>query len=190
MKPQDQKYSTNKSIIPSNEIHRLKALKRYQLLDTPDDGAFNNLVSIVSRVYNMPIVLITLVDKDRIWFKAKHGLEGVDQIDREPGLCASAILSNEIYVVENAKEDPRTLQNELVRGKFGLEFYAAAPLQTSDGYNLGTICLIDKRTRFLNSEQMSMLQDFGAIVVDEIELRLSALKYQQKNQQKTRKLSS
>jgi hypothetical protein len=179
----------NTSIIPSNDALRLKVLKRYEILDTPADGAFDRIVSIVSRVFNMPIALVTLVDKDRIWFKAKAGLEGVDQINRDPGLCASAILSDEIYLVENAKEDPRTLANPLVCSEFGLQFYCAVPLKTQDGFNIGTLCLIDKKPRFLSSEQMSLLMDFGNIVVDEMELRLSALKQLKKYKQETEKVS-
>lgn len=174
------KSPVNISIRSANEVSRLKALKRYQILDTPADGSFDRIVSIVSRVFNMPIALVTLVDKDRIWFKAKSGLDGVEQINRDPGLCASAILSDDIYLVENAKEDLRTLANPLVCSEFGLQFYAAVPLKTKDGHNIGTLCLIDKKPRFLSSEQMSLLQDFGSIVMDEMELRLRALKQFQK----------
>ncbi len=180
MKRKVSKASKSNSILPSNEAGRLKALKRFQILDSPPDGAFDRIVSIAARVFNMPIALVTLVDQDRIWFKAKSGLEGVEQINRDPGLCASAILSDDIYLVENAKEDVRTLANPLVCSEFGLQFYAAVPLKTRDGYNIGTLCLIDKKPRFLSSEQMSLLQDFGNIVVDEMELRLSALKHFQK----------
>ena len=162
------------------ENGRLKALHRYKILDTPPDGAFDHVVSIVARVFNMPIALVTLVDKDRIWFKAKHGLEGIDQIPREPGLCASAILSDEIYLVENALEDPRTLANPLVSGSFGLQFYASKPLRTRDGYNIGNLCIIDKKPRYLSNEQMMLLEDFARIVEDEMELRLQALRHYQK----------
>ncbi|MDF2436418.1 MAG: serine/threonine protein phosphatase [Bacteroidota bacterium] len=97
----------------TNELARLNALKRYEVLDTPPDGSYDRIVSIASKIFNMPIALITLVDENRIWFKAKHGLADVNEIPREPGLCASAILSDEVYLVENAKEDPRTLANLL-----------------------------------------------------------------------------
>lgn len=158
----------------SIEIERLKAVKRYDILDTPADGNFDRITALASKMFNMPIAIISIVDEDRIWFKSHHGLEGVNQIDREPGLCASAILSKDVYLVENAIEDPRCLANPLVRGEFGLRFYSAAPLQTSDGYNLGTLCIIDKRQRFLNKEQMDMLQELAAVVIDEMELRLAA----------------
>ena len=157
-----------------NEAERLKALKRYDILDTPVDGNFDRLTFLAAKMFNMPIAIISLVDHARIWFKSHHGLEGVQQIDRDPGLCASAILSNDVYLVENAIEDPRCLTNPLVCGQFGLRFYAAAPLQTSDGHNIGTLCIIDKKQRYINNKQKDMLQELAGVVVDEMELRLAA----------------
>jgi GAF domain-containing protein len=122
----------------------------------------------------MPIAIVTIVDHDRIWFKSAEGLDGVEQIGRDPGLCASAILSDEAWVIEDAKVDPRTLANPLVAGEFGLRFYAGSPLRTSDGHNLGTLCVIDKEPRELTEEQIRMLDDLAALVVDELELRLAA----------------
>ncbi len=155
------------------EIPRLKALKSYEILDTPADGNFDRLTALAAKMFNMPIALITLVDEDRIWFKSKYGLD-VQEIDRGPGLCSSAILGKEVYLVENASEDPRCLSNPLVAGEFGLRFYAAAPLTTKDGFNLGNFCVIDKSQRFINKEQMEMLQQLAAIAVDEMELRMAA----------------
>ena len=159
--------------LQKKETERLKALKRYDILDSPPDGSFDRITALASRMFNMPIALITLVDADRIWFKSHHGLD-TDEISRDPGLCSSAILGEEVYLVENARKDPRCLANPLVAGKFGLQFYAAAPLRTMDGYNLGTLCVIDRAKRYINREQMEMLQDLAQIVVDEMELRLSA----------------
>jgi GAF domain-containing protein len=158
-----------------SEKERLTSLKRYEVLDTPPDGSYDRIVSIASKMFNMPIALITLVDENRIWFKAKHGLTDVNEIPREPGLCASAILSDEVYLVENAIEDPRTLANPLVCSDFGLRFYAAAPLKTRDGHNIGNLCVIDKKPRYLSKEQIHLLQEMADVVVDEFELRLSAL---------------
>ncbi len=145
----------------NNETERLCALRRYDALDTPADGAFDRITALAAKMFNMPIAIISLVDEDRIWFKSAHGLPGVSQIERNPGLCASAILSDDLYLVEDARTDPRTLANPLVSGEFGLQFYAAAPLRTYDGYRLGTFCLLDKRQRYLNREQDSMLTDLG-----------------------------
>ena len=124
------------AIFPENELSRLAAVKRYDILDTPPDGAFDRITAIAARRFDVPISIISIVDHDRIWFKSHHGLE-VKQIGRDPGLCASAILSNKAHVLSDAPVDPRSLTNPLVAGEFGLRFYAGAPLRTSDGHNLG-----------------------------------------------------
>jgi GAF domain-containing protein len=155
------------------EATRLAALKRYDILDTPPDGSLNRLTGLAAKMFNMPIAIISLVDVDRIWFKSAHGL-AAEQIDRGGGLCDSAILSEDVYLVEDARQDPRTLTNPLVVGEMGLRFYAAAPLTTHDGHNLGTFCLIDQKPRYLNQNQKAMLQDLAAVAMDEIELRLAA----------------
>ncbi len=113
-------------IDPKKEAQRIAALRQFELLDTPTDGSFDDLTALAAKIFNVPIAIISLVDVDRIWFKSHHGLE-IAQIDRHPGLCASAILSDEVYLVEDAKNDPRCLANPLVAGDFGLQFYAAAP---------------------------------------------------------------
>jgi GAF domain-containing protein len=161
-------------IIPPDESERMVAVERYAILDTPPDGAFDRITRLASVMLGMPIAIVTIVDHDRIWFKSAEGLSGVEQIDREPGLCASAILGHEAWVVEDAGLDPRTLANPLVAGEFGLRFYAGSPLQTYDGYNLGTLCVIDRVPRELSAEQIAVLDDLAALVVDALELRLAA----------------
>ena len=151
----------------------MSALDRYEILDSPKDGRFDKITALAAKIFNVPIALISIVDHDRIWFKSHFGLD-INQIDKHPGLCASAILSDEIYLVEDAKNDPRCLANPLVAGEFGLQFYAAAPLRTSDGHNLGTFCILDKRQRYINSDQQVMLKQMAEIVMDEIELRLES----------------
>jgi len=141
----EQQYSTiNHS---GNESERLERLRRYEILDTPPDGAFDRITAIAARFLRVPIALVTLVDRDRIWFKSRYGLD-VEQIDREPGLCASAIWQDDVYEIPNTLEDPRTIAHPLVSGPLGLRFYAAAPLKTHDGYNLGTLCIIDRHVSF------------------------------------------
>jgi GAF domain-containing protein len=158
--------------LPVNEKKRIETLKKFDILDTPPDGAFDRITELASIIFKVPIAIISLVDTDRIWFKSHHGLP-VNQIDREPGLCASAILSHEAYVVENAKDDPRTLANPLVAGEFGLRFYAAAPLQTDDKCNLGTLCIIDKLPRTFSEADKEILTHLAGIVMDEMQMRLS-----------------
>ncbi|HEV8080522.1 MAG TPA: GAF domain-containing sensor histidine kinase [Chitinophagaceae bacterium] len=155
------------------ETERIKALKRYDILDTPPDGSFDRITKLAAKLLNVPISIVTLVDTDRIWFKSRYGID-VSQIGRDAGLCASAILSDEIYLVEDATKDPRTLANPLVAGSFGLQFYAAAPLKVKDGHNLGTLCIIDKQPRHLSDHEKQLLQDLADILIDELELRLAA----------------
>jgi two-component sensor histidine kinase len=163
----------NAAIIPPDEVERMQAVTRYDILDTPPDGSFDRVTALAARRFNAPISIVSVVDHDRIWFKSHHGLS-VNQIGRDPGLCASAILKTEPYVLENASLDPRSLSNPLVAGDFGLRFYAGVPLRTSDGYNLGTLCVIDKEPRPINQAQIDDLKDLASIVMDQLEVRLSA----------------
>lgn len=171
---------SHQNLISDCEAERLRVLRRYEILDTPPDGAFDRITSIAARLFKVPIAIVSLVDNDRIWFKSHHGLD-VQQIDRAPGLCASAVLSEEVYAITNASTDVRSLTNPLVVGDLGLRFYAAAPLRTHDGYNLGTLCVIDKHPRLISEEEKSILRDLAAIVMEEIELRLAARKVAQLN---------
>lgn len=157
---------------PANETRRIEALHKYNILDTPADGSFDRVTRLASTIFDVPIAIISLVDTDRIWFKSAFGLP-INQIDREPGLCASAILTDDIYVVENASKDPRTLANPLVAGEFGLRFYAAVPLQSDGQFNLGTLCIIDKTPRTLSAKEQQILKELADIVMNEMELRLS-----------------
>lgn len=163
----------NTELADGDERARLDAVRRYAILDTPPDGAFDRVTQLAARVFDVPISIISIVDEDRIWFKSHHGIDA-EQIDREPGLCASAILHHEPWVVNDARVDPRTLANPLVAGELGLRFYAGVPLRTHDGYNLGTFNIIDVTPRELNEDEMKTLKDLAALVVDELELRLAA----------------
>jgi two-component sensor histidine kinase len=161
------------SIIPADEVSRMAAVRRYDILDTPPDGAFDRITTIAARRFDVPISIISIVDHDRIWFKSHHGLD-VKEIARAPGLCASAILSQLPHVLPNAAIDPRSLANPLVAGDFGLRFYVGVPLRTQDGFNLGTLCVIDKEPRPVDQERIDDLKDLASVVMDQMELRLSA----------------
>lgn len=155
------------------EAGRLEAVRRYEILDTPADGAFDRVTRLAAKLFRVPIAIVSVVDEDRIWFASHHGIP-VEEIGRDAGLCASAILQYDPWLVEDAKIDPRTLTNPLVAGEMGLRFYAGVPLTTSDGYNLGTLCVIDKKPRTLADEEIRLLEDLAGIVMDELELRLAA----------------
>jgi GAF domain-containing protein len=163
------------TVLPENEAERLKALRRYQILDTPPDGAFDHIAAMAANFFRVPIAIVSLVDQDRIWFKSHHGIEA-NQVERDPGLRASAILSPEVYYLRDALHDVRAMANPLVAGSLGLRFYAAAPLRTHDGFNLGTLCVLDSNPRDLASGEAGMLTKMAGLVMDQMELRLAARK--------------
>jgi signal transduction histidine kinase len=170
---------TTADLIPPDEAERLAAVRRYRILDTPEDGTFDRIAALAARVFDVPIAIVSIVDEERIWFKAHHGLE-VQEIGRDPGLCASAILQDDPWIVADARHDPRTLANPLVAGEFGLQFYAGMPLTTTDGHNLGTICVIDSEPREVSDGEKDTLRDLARIVIDELELRLAALREEER----------
>lgn len=151
----------------------MEAVRRYDVLDTPPDGAFDRITALAARLFDVPISIVSIVDHDRIWFKSHHGIE-VQQIDREAGLCASAVCQYEPWIVTDAAVDVRTVDNPLVAGELGLRFYFGVPLTTSDGFNLGTLNVIDVEARDVSDEEIQTLTDLAAIVMDELELRLDA----------------
>ena len=155
------------------EVARLEAVRRYDILDTPPDGAFDHITAIAARTFKAPIAIVSIVDEDRIWFKSHHGIE-IDQITKDPGLCASAIVKGEPWVIEDARTDPRALANPLVAGEFGLQFYVGVPLTTSDGHNLGTLCVLDFEPRPVGADELATLKDLAAMVMVELELRLGS----------------
>ncbi|MEY2472613.1 MAG: phosphoserine phosphatase RsbU/P, partial [Actinomycetota bacterium] len=155
------------------ERHRMAAVRRYDVLDSPPDGAFDRITALAARLFEVPISIVSVVDTDRIWFKSHHGVD-VDEIPREPGLCASAILQNEPWVLTDASVDPRSVANPLVAAEHGFRFYAGVPLSTHDGFNLGTLCVIDHAPRTVTDDEMASLRDLAAVVMDQLELQLSA----------------
>lgn len=161
------------SLIPPNETQRMQALHRYEILNSPPDQAFDRIVSLAARLLHVPISIVSLVDADRIWFKSRYGIDATETT-RDPGLCASAILFDRPWIVTDAKTDPRSLANPLVAVESGFRFYAAIPLKTSDGYNLGTLCVIDFKPRSITADELQILRDLAAIVMDEMELRLAS----------------
>lgn len=162
------------STADEDELARILTVRKFEILDTPPDGAFDRIAALAARSFGVPIGIVSIVDTDRIWFKAKHGLADVEEIGREPGLCASAILHDGPWIVTDARHDPRTLANSLVAGEFGLRFYAGVPLTTSEGHNLGTLCVLDTQPREVTEQEIQTLTDLAEIVVGELELRLAA----------------
>lgn len=154
---------------------RLAAIQHLEILDTPPDGAFDRLTRLAGRLFAVPIAIVTVVDADRIWFKSRLGLDATE-VSRDPGLCASCILQDDVLVHEDARGDALALSNPLVAGEFGLRFYAGAPLKTRDGHNIGTFCVIDREPRAFGEADRASLRDLAAIVMETMELRLDSRK--------------
>lgn len=153
-----------------NEMKRLETLRRYKILDTPPDGTLDRVTEVAARLFDMPIALISFVDENRIWFKSRYGME-LPEIDRNDGLFAYAIMSPNIYTVKDTYKDTEAFKDSLA-GKYGLRFYTGAPLQTHDGYRLGTLCLMDKKPRTFNADRERILSGLATIVMNVIDLKL------------------
>ena len=152
------------------EAARLAALARYDLLDTAPEAAFDDLVQLATKISQAPIALMSLIDDHRQWFKAKVGLT-TTETPREWAFCTHAILRSQPLIIENALLDERFAQNPLVVGEPHIRFYAGFPLIIADGYPLGTLCVIDRQPRQLNSEQLEALRILSHQVVAQLELR-------------------
>jgi sigma-B regulation protein RsbU (phosphoserine phosphatase) len=158
------------------EQARLAAVRRYRLVDQPIEEAYSRIAFVAATIFDTPIATVSLVEQDRVWLAACEGLEGIREVGTEPGLCASVIQQDDVYVINNAAVDPRTLEHPLVRGDLGLRFYAAAPIRTHDGYRLGTVNVIDNRPRDTTPRQLRALEHLAAMVSDELELRLMVVR--------------
>jgi GAF domain-containing protein len=158
-----------------DEAARIAAVHRYEILDTPPDGTFDDIAEVAATVCGTPIATVSIVDTDRVWFAATRGLQGVAEVGIEPGLCASAYLSDGPYVVNDALLDPRTLDHPLVRGELGIRFYAAAPIITEDKHRLGTVNVIDFMPRQLTDNQTAVLTGLTKLVAKHLEVRLATI---------------
>ncbi|MFQ4137360.1 response regulator [Nodosilinea sp. PGN35] len=156
--------------LPANEACRLQALYSYHILDTPPTEGFDNLTQLAAMVCDVPIAMVSLIDRQRQWFKARMGRVGPTETARELAFCAHAILQPELMEVPDALEDERFFDNPLVVGEFNLRFYAGMPLITAEGYALGTLCVVDHVPRTLSSHQRQALEMLAAQVVAQLEL--------------------
>lgn len=174
--------------IPENEALRLAALKRYEILDSEAEQAYDDLTLLAGTICGTSIALISLVDGHRQWFKSKQGLEA-SETPRELAFCAHAILGDEIFEVPNALDDERFADNPLVSDNPNIRFYAGAPLHTRDGFKLGTLCAIDNKPHRLDQTQKSALEALARQVMYLFELRLHNLELR-KADEDNRKLFS
>ena len=156
---------------PARERRRMAHLDRLGVLDTPPEPGFDRIVDIVSDLCRAPIALVSLIDTDRQWFKARHGLDATET-PRDWAFCDHALAAPTVLEVPDAAQDPRFAGNPLVVGPPFIRFYAGAPIRLGDGIALGTLCVIDPEPRpdGLDDRQTRMLEAHAALVAERLQL--------------------
>ena len=173
--------------LPPNEEERLIALRNLEILDTAPEASFDRIVAAAARIFRMPVALISLMDRDRQWFKASVG-SPICETSRDVSFCAHAMLKpHEVMVVPDATQDPRFAENPAVTGPPGVRFYAGMPLSTPEGFALGSLCVIDVVPRAFSLDERATLADLGATVTEMLGLRQAIREV--KAQEATRKLA-
>ncbi|PSR56837.1 hypothetical protein AHMF7605_26730 [Adhaeribacter arboris] len=176
--------------LPNNPTHlleieenlRVQELNKYNILDTPEEEKFDHLVTLASFICGTPISLISLITHNRQWFKAKMGIKETET-PRELSFCQYVIQSDDILEIPDTLGDIRFYSNPYVTGNPKIRFYAGAPLVTSNGYRLGTLCVIDTEPRELSEAQKMALATLSEQVVAHLELRRKQQEVEQEKQQ-------
>lgn len=158
--------------VPENEKERLKAVKRYHILDSEAEQNFDDIAELASQICHTSIAVITLIDDKRQWFKAKTGLN-IQETVKKLSFCAYTILQDDLMMISNLLQDKRFAEHPMVKGEPHLRFYAGVPLTTGDGYNIGTLAVLDKKPKTLNKTQINVLEILARQVESLLELRLS-----------------
>ena len=153
-----------------DEQGRLAALRRYEVLDTPPEDGFDTITRLVRTVLGVPMSAVSLIDEDRQWFKSRDGLVAAET-RRDAAFCDYTIRQTGPLVVQDASRDERFCDNPLVKGDPNILSYAGVPLQTPDGYNIGSLCAIDTQARTYDARQIEVLQHLASLVVEQLELR-------------------
>lgn len=162
-----------KAALPEDEEERLAAVYRLGLLDTPEEERFDRHARIAAAALDAPIALVTLIDRERQWYKSHHGFD-FSETSRDVGFCSHAILGEEPLIVNDALQDDRFADNPVVVGEPHVRFYAGIPLRAADGARVGAFCIVDNKPRRLSAAQLRMLKDIARLVEEELEPRAEA----------------
>jgi len=157
-------------MMSTDDAARVGALQKYAILDSEPEQAFDDLTFLASYVCKAPIALISLIDENRQWFKAKVGISATET-SRDIAFCSTAIQQPDVFVVPDAMRDQRFCTNPLVVSEPNIRFYAGAPLVNEDGYALGTLCVIDRAPRELGADQEAALKALSRLVLMQMEFR-------------------
>lgn len=169
--------------IPDNEEHRLRRLIELDILDTLEEEAYDDLTRLAAELCDTPIALVSLIDRNRQWFKSHYGLDA-RETPRDFAFCAHAILGDDIFVIEDSSKDERFFDNPLATGEPHVKFYAGAPLIMSDNSRLGTLCVIGSEARSISTSQKQALAALARQVVSQLELRLKVKELEMLDQAK------
>jgi GAF domain-containing protein len=160
------------ALLPRHEAARLAALLELAVLDTPADRSYDRLVAQAARAMRVPTALVSFVDADRAWFKARIGM-AAPEMAREMSFCAHAFHDDAPLVVNDAAEDQRFADNPLVTGAPGIRFYAGAPIRPQNGPAIGTLCVIDYRPRRLSAHELGVLCSLARSVSAQLDVRMT-----------------
>lgn len=152
---------------PEDEVARLLALRALNLLDSAPEERFDHVTRLAQRMFNVPTALVTLVDGDRVWVKSRQGFDGTEG-SREASFCGHAILNHAIMSVPDTSNDARFVDNPFVLGDPNIRFYAGCPIAEPSGHLIGTLCLIDSKTRSMSADDEANLRDLADIIEQEI----------------------
>lgn len=157
--------------LPEQETERQEKLRSYEILDGLPDESYDRIVRLAANLFEAPIAAISLIEDDRQWFKAQIGIKS-SFLERGSSFCAHAICQDDVFVIEDATQDPRFAENPFVNGKQGLRFYAGAPLRTGSGLNLGTLAVLDTKPRSVSDKEKHSLADMAAMVIEAMDMQL------------------
>lgn len=161
---------THPNCVADPEEQRLQALHLYDILDTPAEESFDRITRLAKLLLQMPMATVSLVDRDRQWFKSRQGV-AAEETPRNISFCTHTIRTDETFVVQDALADRRFCDSPLVTGEPHIRAYVGVPLRTPTGHNIGALCVMDVKPRDVSNEQLNVLQDLARVVVDELELR-------------------
>ena len=160
------------SPIPLNGQRRLEELCRFEIVDTLPEESFDRITALASSIFDVPIAMVSLVDKDRHWFQSCVGMS-IEQVPRRDGFCTHTIMNDGVLVVPDTIEDPRFADDISVTGPGPVRFYAGASLTLSSGFRLGSLCIIDRKPRpeGLSDREIGILEELATLTIREIEFR-------------------
>lgn len=156
------------------ESERLEAVHRYAILDTPREEPFDRITRLAAKIFDVPVAIISIVDRERAWFKSSFGVVGAEELPRKDSLCRYVIEGNCAHIVEDAAQEPRARRRAEVTGSLALRFYVGVPLITSSRRTVGVLSVGDYVARKADPRKVEMLSDLASMVIDELELRSAA----------------